>query len=200
MRILVVGGTGLIGRAVVEALRGEHEVVTAARSGADLPVDMTSKDSIAELYRRAGRLDAVVSCAGGAAFRPFAQLTDEDFAFSLGYKLMGQINLVRLGLDSVSDGGSFTLTSGVLAHEPMQGSVAVSLVNAGLEGFTRAAALDLPRGLRINVVSPPWVSETLQAMGQDPAGGEPAAEVAKAYLKSLEPGVQGQVLDARDFA
>jgi NAD(P)-dependent dehydrogenase (short-subunit alcohol dehydrogenase family) len=82
----------------------------------------------------------------------------------------------------------------------MQGSVAVSLVNAGLEGFTRAAALDLPRGLRINVVSPPWVSETLQAMGQDPAGGEPAAEVAKAYLKALEPGVQGQVLDARDFA
>jgi NAD(P)-dependent dehydrogenase (short-subunit alcohol dehydrogenase family) len=200
MRILVVGGTGVIGRAVVEALKGTNEVVTAARSGADLPVDMTSTDSIAELYRRAGRLDAVISCAGGAAFRPFAQLTDEDYAFSLGYKLMGQINLVRLGLDSVSDGGSFTLTSGVLAQEPSPGSVAVSLVNAGLNGFTRAAALDLPRGLRINVVSPPWVSETLQAMGQDPAGGLPAAEVAKTYLRSLEPGVQGQVLDARDFA
>ena len=200
MRILVVGGTGVIGRAVVAALRGEHEVVTAARSGADLSVDMTSKDSIAELFRRAGRLDAVVSCAGGAAYRPLTQLTDEDFAISLRYKLMGQINLVRLGIDSVNDGGSFTLTGGVLAHEPAPGGSALGLVNAGLEGFTRAAALDLPRGLRVNVVSPPWVSETLQAMGQDPAGGLPAAVVAKAYLKSLEPGVQGQVLDARDFA
>jgi len=200
MRILVVGGTGVIGRAVVAALRAEHEVVTAARSGADLSVDMTSKDSIAELFRRAGRLDAVVSCAGGAAYRPLTQLTDEDFAISLRYKLMGQINLVRLGIDSVNDGGSFTLTGGVLAHEPAPGGSALGLVNAGLEGFTRAAALDLPRGLRVNVVSPPWVSETLQAMGQDPAGGLPAAVVAKAYLKSLEPGVQGQVLDARDFA
>lgn len=200
MRILVVGGTGIIGSAVVAALRGTHDVVTAARSSADFRVDITSNASIVELFRQVGRLDAVISCAGGAAYRPLTQLTDEDFAISLRYKLMGQINLVRKGLDSVVDGGSFTLTSGVLSHEPAPGGAALGLVNAGLEGFTRGAALDLPRGLRINVVSPPWVSETLQAMGRDPAGGLPAATVARAYLASLEPGVQGQVIDARDFA
>ena len=200
MKVLVVGGTGVIGSAVVAALRGKHEVVTAARSGADLHVDITSRESIVELFRQAGRLDAVISCAGGAAYRPLTQLTDEDFAISLRYKLMGQINLVRLGLESVSDGGSFTLTSGILAQEPAPGGAALSLVNAGLEGFTRAAALDLPRGVRINVVSPPWVSETLVAMGRDPAEGLPAATVAKAYLASLEQNVQGQVLDVRKFA
>jgi NAD(P)-dependent dehydrogenase (short-subunit alcohol dehydrogenase family) len=107
---------------------------------------------------------------------------------------------VRLGLESVSDGGSFTLTSGILAQEPAPGGAALSLVNAGLEGFTRAAALDLPRGVRINVVSPPWVSETLIAMGRDPAEGLPAATVARAYLASLEQDMQGQVLDVRRFA
>jgi NAD(P)-dependent dehydrogenase (short-subunit alcohol dehydrogenase family) len=113
---------------------------------------------------------------------------------------MGQVNLVRFGMDSVADGGSFTLTSGVLAQEPMPGAAAISLVNAGLEGFARSAALDLPRKQRINVVSPPWVSETLQAMGQDPKGGLPAAVVAKAYLVTVEGKETGKVIDARRVA
>jgi NAD(P)-dependent dehydrogenase (short-subunit alcohol dehydrogenase family) len=107
---------------------------------------------------------------------------------------MGQVNLVRYGFDAMRDGGSFTLTSGVLAQTPMVGSGAVSLVNAGLEGFARAAALEAPRGIRVNVVSPPWVTETLIAFKMDPAGGLPAAEVARAYVASIEGKQSGVVL------
>lgn len=200
MNVLVVGGTGTIGAPVVEALRAAgHTVRTAERSGGDLRVDMRDPQSIRSMLAQAGRLDAIVSCAGSGAWKPLEQLTDEDFDTSLGYKLMGQVNLARFGADALNDGGSITLTSGVLAHSPMPGSAAISLVNAGLEGFARAAALDLPRRIRINVVSPPWVSETLQAMGQDPSGGQPATEVARAYVDAVTGAHNGQVLDSRTY-
>lgn len=201
MKVLVVGGTGTIGKPVVEALRAAgHQVRTAERTGGDLQVDMRAPDSIRAMLVQAGPVDAIVSCAGSGAWKPLAQLTDDDFATSLGYKLMGQVNLARYGADTLADGGSVTLTSGVLAQEPMPGSAAISLVNAGLEGFARAAALEMPRGIRINVVSPPWVSETLQAMGQDPSGGMPAAQVARAYVDAVTGSHNGQVLDARTYA
>lgn len=98
---------------------------------------------------------------------------------------MGQVNLVRLGLDHVAERGSFTLTTGILARSPMPGSAAISLVNAGVEGFVRVAALEAPRGIRVNAVSPPWVSETLQALKMDPTQGLPAAVVARSYLRSV---------------
>ena len=200
MKIIVIGATGTIGQAVADALAVRHEVVRATRSGGDLTVDITSPDSIRRLFEAAGPVDAVVCAAGQARLKPLDSLTDEDFQFSLGNKLMGQVNLVRLGHGNLRDGGSFTLTSGVLAQEPMPGSAAISLVNAGLEGFVRAAALDLPRGIRVNVVSPPWVSETLQSMGQDPSTGMPAAAVAAAYVESVEGRRNGAVIDARTFA
>jgi NAD(P)-dependent dehydrogenase (short-subunit alcohol dehydrogenase family) len=201
MNVLVVGGTGTIGAAVVDALRDEgHQVRTAERKGGDLQVDITSADSVRAMLAQAGRVDAIVSAAGGAAWKPLAQLTDDDFEMSLHYKLMGQVNLARYGVDSLADGGSITLTSGVLSQEPMPGSAAVSLVNAGLEGFARAAALDLPRGIRINVISPPWVTETLQAMGMDTSIGMPAAQVARAYVDAVKGSQTGQVLDARKYA
>jgi NAD(P)-dependent dehydrogenase (short-subunit alcohol dehydrogenase family) len=201
MKVLVVGGTGTIGKPVVEALRAAgHQVQTAGRSGGDLQVDMRSPESIRSMLVQAGPVDAIVSCAGSGAWKPLAQLTDEDFGTTLGYKLMGQVNLARYGADTLSDGGSVTLTSGVLAQEPVPNGAAISLVNAGLEGFARAAALEMPRGIRINVVSPPWVSETLQAMGQDPSNGQPAAEVARAYVDAVTGAHNGQVLDARKYS
>ena len=121
-------------------------------------------------------------------------ITDEDFALGLGNKLMGQVNLVRHGLEWIADGGSVTLTAGFLARHPSPGSAAISLVNAGLEGFVGAAALDVPRGIRINVVSPPWVTETLLALGRDLAPGTAAALVARAYVRSLEGSETGAVL------
>ncbi|HKK26903.1 MAG TPA: short chain dehydrogenase [Gemmatimonadota bacterium] len=200
MRVLVVGASGTIGSEVVAALGDRHEVVSASRSHGDVRVDLTSRSSIDAMYEEIGDVDAVVCAAGEAAFGPLAELSDDDFELSLRSKLMGQVNLVRSGVGHVRDGGSFTLTTGILAAEPTGGCGAVSLVNAGLEGFVRAAALELPRGLRVNAVSPPWVAETLEAMGRSPAAGLRAAVVGRAYVACVEGARQGRIVDARDFA
>lgn len=197
MRILVVGGTGTIGSAVVAALAARHEVVAVGHTKGAYQIDLASPDSMTRFFEAVGRFDALISAAGRAAFAPLDKLTDADFQFSLSNKLMGQVNLVRLGLSFANDGASFTLTSGVLSREPIVGSVAISLVNAGLEGFVRAAAMELPRGMRINVVSPPWVTETLLARKMDPSIGLPAATVAQSYVASVEGSAIGQVLDPR---
>jgi len=158
-------------------------------------VDIREPESIRKMYAQAGKIDAVVSAAGSGAWKPLDQLSDEDFAISLGYKLMGQVNVVRYGLAHVNDGGSITTTSGILSRSPMVGSAAISLVNSGLEGFTRAAALEAPRGIRVNVVSPPWVTETLIEMGSsDTSHGLPAAAVALAYVRSVTGTQTGQVI------
>ncbi len=195
MKILVVGATGTIGAAVVHALEARHEVLGASHTRSALKVDLADPASIRDLYASAGPVDAVVSAAGDAVFRPLLELSDADFALCLANKLMGQVNLVRFGVEMLADGGSFTLTTGILSRWPMAGSAAISLVNAGLEGFVRAAALELPRGLRINAVAPGWVRETLVAMKMNPDIGMPAAQVAQTYLVAVEGSATGQILD-----
>lgn len=185
MRILVVGATGTIGRAVVAALSAGNEVISANLRSTTVKVDIADPESIRRMYRSLGKLDAVVCAAGQAKFAPLAQLSDADFRFCLDNKLMGQVNVVRFGFDHMEDRGSFTLTTGILAQTPMPGSAAISLVNAGLEGFVRAAALEAPRKIRVNAVSPPWVAETLQALKMDVSQGLPAAIVARAYVRSV---------------
>lgn len=199
MKVIIIGGYGTIGGPVADALSERHEVVRVGRSGGDYRADIASRESIVGLFEAVGPFDAVVSAAGLARFKPLGELTDEDFAYTLANKLMGQVNLVRLGMRYIRDGGSFTLTGGVLSTEPVTGGAAISLVNAGLEGFARGAAVELPRAVRVNVVSPPWVSETLEAMGQDPSKGMSAADVAAAYVESVEGRRTGETLDARAF-
>lgn len=196
MRILLIGSSGTIGTAVYAALSRDHDVIGATRHEGQARVDITRPDSIWDMYRKLDQVDAVVCCAGGAAWKKLRDLTDSDFDMSVSNKLMGQVNLVRAGIDHVTDGGSFTLTSGILAQQPQPGSAAVSLVNAGIEAFVRAAALELPRGLRINAVSPPWVAETLAKMGQDPKQGLPAEVVAKSYVRAVEGTDTGEVVRA----
>lgn len=196
MKIILVGATGTIGSALLPLL-ADHEVIRASRKGGDISVDITDPASIKAMYDQIGSVDAVISAAGGGAWKPLSELTDADFDLSYRYKLMGQVNLVRFGAGRVAK--SFTLTSGVLAQDPMRGSAAISMINAGLEGFARAAALELAP-VRVNVVSPPWVSETLAEMGQDPSGGMPAADVARSYLAALNDGSRsGQVLSSTEF-
>jgi len=198
MKILVVGATGTIGKAVASALQARHEVVAVSRSAAQYPADITDKASLEKAFAAIGKVDAIISTAGGAVFKPLAALTDDDFEKCLHDKLMGQVNIVRVGWQHVRPGGSITITSGVLAAEPMPGAAAISMVNAGLEGFGRAAALELgSERIRVNVVSPPWVTETLIAYKMDPANGLPAAEVAKAYVSSVEGDATGLIIDAR---
>jgi NAD(P)-dependent dehydrogenase (short-subunit alcohol dehydrogenase family) len=189
-----VGASGTIGRPLVAALQGRHELVLASKQKAHEKVDIADPASIRALYKRVGKLDAVVSASGEAKFAPLARLTDEDFAFSMRSKLMGQVNLIRYGFESVSDGGSFTVTSGLLAREPMVGGAVASLINGALDSFTRAAALEAPRNIRVNVISPPWVTETLIALEMDTTNGMPAAELARAYVDSIEGRQTGAVV------
>jgi NAD(P)-dependent dehydrogenase (short-subunit alcohol dehydrogenase family) len=195
MQLLLVGATGTIGQAVLTALSQRHEVIAVSRHTAPLRLDITSAESIQALFAQAGSLDGVVCASGAARFKPLAELEDDDFSFSLQNKLMGQVNLVRSALRHVRDRGAIVVTSGMLGRSPMPGSAAISLVNAGLEGFVRAAALEAPRGIRVNVVSPPWVSETLTRLGRDPKGGLPASVVAQAYVKAIEGSMTGQVIE-----
>lgn len=196
MKILLIGATGTIGAAVAQALETRHEVLRASLTRSALTVDLADEHSIQQLYAKAGPVDAVVCAAGQAAFRPLLALSNADFDLSLGNKLMGQVNLVRFGVDALADKGSFTLTSGILSRQPMPGGAAISLVNAGVEGFARSAALELPRGLRINAVAPGWVTETLVALKMDPSIGIPAVRVAQSYMKVIEGDMTGQVVDA----
>lgn len=195
MKIIVVGSTGTIGGAVAAALGSKHQVVGVHRKS-DPPVDLEDLASLEALFEKVRDVDAVVSCAGNAAWKPLGALDSADFTFSLANKLMGQVNLARVALRHVREGGSVTLTSGILAQKPMVGSAAVSLVNAGLEGFVRAAALEAPRGIRVNVVSPPWVTETLKAMKMDPSIGLPASVVAEAYVAAVEGSRRGETIYA----
>jgi NAD(P)-dependent dehydrogenase (short-subunit alcohol dehydrogenase family) len=195
MRILIVGAKGTIGSEVVKALSANNEIVEASRSQTAVKVDIRDVASIRAMYQKVGKVDAVVSAAGSGAWKPLTQLTDEDFEVSLHYKLMGQVNLIRYGFDHVSDHGSITVTSGVLSRDPMQGSAAISLVNAGLEGFVRAAAMEAPRRIRVNVVSPPWVTETLEQMKMEGVPGLPAARVARAYALAVNGAQSGQVIE-----
>jgi NAD(P)-dependent dehydrogenase (short-subunit alcohol dehydrogenase family) len=189
MKIIVIGATGTIGSAVAAALEQRHEVVRASRSGSP-SVDMEDPASIAALLAAAGPVDAVACCAASARMAPL-DAPDEAFLQGLHGKLLGQVALLRLALPRLRDGGSVTLTAGAF-DPPMAGAAFGALVNAGLEAFVRAAALELPRGLRVNAVSPGWVRETLQAMGRD--GGTPAADVARAYVAAVEGSAQGQVI------
>ena len=195
MRLMLIGATGTIGHAVATALSSRHEVVAVTRHTEPLRVDISSPASIKELFDAAGSIDGVISASGAARFKPLEQLNDDDFAFCLQNKLMGQVNLAREGLRRVRDGGVIVLTSGILARTPIPGSGAISLVNAGVEAFARAAALEAPRGIRVNVVSPPWVAETLTQLGMDPKAGLPASVVARAYVSAVDGSMTGQVIE-----
>jgi NAD(P)-dependent dehydrogenase (short-subunit alcohol dehydrogenase family) len=195
VRILVIGATGTIGAAIVSLLESRHEVLRASHTRSALNVDLSNADSIKQLYATVGPIHAVVSAAGESVFQPLLSLSDADFALCLTSKLMGQVNLVRFGVDMLEDGGSFTLTTGILSRQPMPGSAAISASNAGLEGFVRAAALELPRGLRINAIAPGWVRETLVARKMDPDLGLPAARIAETYRQAVEGRATGQILD-----
>ena len=192
-KTLVIGTSGLLGSRIVEAL-GEDRCIRASRNAGER-VDISDPKSLAALFSRVGELDGIVCVGGAARFKPWDQLTDDDWTFSLMNKLMGQINVVRYGAKNVRLGGAITLTSGLAAQYPSPGAAILTTVNAALEAFVRAAAVE-PMPVRVNAVSPSWVSETLTAMGGDPGIGIPAAEVAQVFLNQLRDGASGSVAPA----
>lgn len=198
MKILLVGASGTIGQAVEENLKVHHEVVSANYANGDVKVDLGNQDSIRNMFEVVGHVDAVISTAGVAAFAGFDDLTDKDYQTALNNKLMGQINLLRLGKPFINEGGSITLTSGVLSREPMHGSSVISMANGALESFVKAAALEISN-FRINVVAPVFVKETMAMMGMDTESGLSANDTAKAYMAAVTGTMHGQTLDAPDY-
>lgn len=195
MRVLVIGGTGTIGSAVASELSKRHTVITASREQSELKVDITNPSSIESMYQAVGKIDAVVSTTGSVHFGPLTEMTNENFFVGLKSKLMGQINLVLFGLKHMSDNGSFTLTSGILNRDPIRLGASAAMVNGALDGFIKSAALEMPRGMRINCVSPTVITESLDDYAdffrEYPSVSADTA--AQAYCKSVEGAQTGQV-------
>jgi len=195
MKILLVGASGAVGSAVASALAPRHEVVGVGRRHGAHPVDITSDASVAALFDAVGPVDAIVSTAGGLFFGPLEAMRPVDFNLGLQDKLLGQVRLALLGQHALRDGGSITLTTGIVADEPIRQGANATAVNAAVEGFVRAAAIELPRGLRINAVSPTVLTESLADYGGFFPGFEsvPAARAALAYVRSVEGAQTGRV-------
>jgi NAD(P)-dependent dehydrogenase (short-subunit alcohol dehydrogenase family) len=193
-KVLLIGASGTLGRAVHAELALRHQVLAASRSG-KLKVDITDSSSIRRLFKKTGKVDAIVCCAGKVHFGALAEMTEELYAIGLRDKLMGQVNLALIGSDYLNDGGSITLITGILAEQPIRLGSSASMVNGAIEAFVRAAAVELPRGLRINAVSPNVFAESMPVYAPYFRGFEaiPVARAALAFSRSVE-GVQtGQV-------
>ena len=188
MKIILIGASGTLGKAIDEQLSARHQIVRARRGGADVQVDITDLASVQRMYRQVGAFDAVVCAAGNVHFGPLGEITSEQFGIGLKDKLMGQVNLVIAGQHQISDGGSFTLISGILSQEPIRSGSSASMVNAALDAFVGAAAIELPRGVRINSVSPTVFVESMALYGSYFSGFKPVpvADAALAFVKSVE--------------
>ncbi len=196
MRIIVVGAEGDIGKATCEELGSRHEIIRAGRSSGDVRVDMADRASVDSIYAKCGEIDAVISTAGTVHFGPLAEFTEETFMLGLRDKVMGQVNLVLGGLATVRDGGSFTLTSGVLDRDPIRMGTGAAAANGALGGFALGASIEMPRGLRINVVSPGLLDVSVPRYGEWFPGHVPVSSkrVGLAYAKSVEGAITGKVI------
>ena len=162
MKIIIVGASGTMGKHLTNAFAKEHEVVTAATDGCEVKVDITSPESIDNMYKQIGAFDALLSTAGPTFVGPWAKLTDKEFRKGVEGKMMGQINLVLIGQNYIKPKGSFTLITGALTHEPQKNFANASAANGAVEGFVRAAAIELENGVRINAVSPTVIENSPQ--------------------------------------
>ena len=196
MRIIVIGASGAVGRTAVEALSGRHEVIAAGRSSGDVRVDIEDAESIRAMYRDVGKLDAVISAVGHGHFGPVDEMTSEQFMKGIHHKVLPQVNLVLEGFDYMNDGGSFTLTSGVLNRDPIRGGSCAAAANGALDGFVRGAAVDMPRGIRINAVSPEVLEASREKYDGFFHGHVHVSDeaVGLAYSKAVEGCQTGQVL------
>ncbi|WP_334190132.1 short chain dehydrogenase [Noviherbaspirillum sp.] len=196
MNIIVIGASGTIGRAVVEELGARHDIIEVGRTSGKHQVDITDIAGVRNLFERVGKADGVVVTAGDLHFGPLSDMTPAQFGIGLQHKLMGQVNVALAAQHYLNEGGSITLTSGIVGDEPIRFGVNATTVNAAVEGFARAAALELPRGLRINVVNPSVLKESMDAYGPYFHGFEPvpARRVALAYVKSVDGLQTGKVI------
>jgi NAD(P)-dependent dehydrogenase (short-subunit alcohol dehydrogenase family) len=200
MKIVIIGGSGTIGKKVSGHIAKTHEVIVAARSSGDVTVEMTDSQSIGAMFASVGKVDAVVCIAGEAKWGAFEDMSEADFYIGLRSKLMGQVNVVRIGGEYLNEGGSFTLSTGILADHPVQFTTSAAMVNGGIHSFVKAAALELKNGLRINAVSSGLVEDAVKKYatyfpGHNPI---PMKKVINAYVKSVEGKGTGEIIRIYD--
>jgi len=199
MRILVIGGNGTIGKTVVKRFSENHEVIIAGRNSGDVTVDISSSESIVEMFKNVGKVDAIVNVAGDAKWDTFDNLSEEDYYIGIKSKLMGQVNLVRIGKNYLNDKGSFTLTTGILADEPVDMTTSAAMVNGGIQSFVIAVSLELERGIRINAVSADLVEDAYEKYKDYFPGNTPVpmSKVVDGYVKSVMGKINGEILRIR---
>lgn len=200
MKVLIIGGKGTIGKKVSEHFSKKHDVIVGGRNSGDVILDIADRGSIKTMFEIVGSVGAVVCIAGEAKWATFDSLTEEDFYIGLKSKLMGQVNLVRIGQRYVDSGGSFTLTTGILADHPVMFTTSAAMVNGGIHSFVKAAALELPNGIRINVVSSGLVEDAVDKYeayfpGHNPI---PMKKVINGYVKSVEGKQTGEIIRIYD--
>lgn len=162
MKIIIVGATGTMGKNLSSAFEKEHEIIRVGSNSGDFQVDITSTESIESLFDQVGPFDALISTAGPTYVGPWKKMTDKEFRKGVEGKMMGQINLVLIGQHYINPKGSFSLITGALTHEPQINFANASAVNGAVEGFVRAAAVELENGIRINAVSPTVIEDSPQ--------------------------------------
>ena len=195
--VILIGANGKMGQAALTGL-GKHRVITASRSGegVDYKVDITDKNSIQELYKKVGSFNAVVNTVGVCEYAPFESMTSEQWDTTIQSKLVGQINLVSVGLQYIEDGGSFTLISGILNMKPIPFAIADATTSGAIDTFVKCVAHELPRGIRINVVNPTVLEEAWHVYGEMMPGFQPVPGVlvGKAFERSVDGFISGEVI------
>ncbi|MXZ80378.1 MAG: short chain dehydrogenase [Gammaproteobacteria bacterium] len=196
MRVVVIGASGSVGSTVVEAIKGRHELIRAGLRSGDIQVDVEKIDSIRAMYERVGRIDAMVVAVGHGHFGPAHEMTGELWMKGILHKALPQINVVLEGISCINDRGSFTLTSGILNRDPIAGCASAASANGAIDGFVLGAAADMPRGIRINAVSPGLLENSVDRYEGKFPGHEPVSSrrVGLAYCKSIEGVLTGKTI------
>jgi len=187
MRILIIGGFGTIGSKVSAHFKKSNEVLIAGRNSGDIRVDISDSSSIKAMFEKSGIVDAIICIAGNSKWDDFNSLSEDDYYIGLKSKLMGQVNVVRIGQDYLSPKGSITLTTGILADDPVMKTTSAALVNGGIHSFVKALALEIENGIRVNVVAPGLVEDSYEKLkgyfpGHIPV---PMPKVVSAYERSV---------------
>jgi len=196
MKILIVGGNGTIGSKVSEHLSREHNVIIGGRKNSDVFVDIADTKTILKMFDLLGNVDAIICIAGEAKWELIDNLSEDDFHIGLTSKLMGQVNLVRIGKDYLNPFGSITLTTGILADKPVKMTTSAAMVNGGIHSFVKAVALELENGIRINVVSPSLVADAFEKYREYFPGYKPIPmeKVVAGYVRSVEGNGSGEII------
>ncbi len=195
MRVLIIGGAGTIGRKVANHLSPDHEVIVAGRKSGVPNIDISSTDSIQCFFRDLGKVDAIINIAGEAKWAKFDDLSEEDYYIGIKSKMMGQVNLVRIGHNYLSDGGTITLSTGILADHPVPMTAGAAMVNGAIHSFAKAASMELAPRVCLNVVSLGLVEDSADRYGTYFPGHIPVPmeEVVGIYEKALQTKETGHI-------